>query len=143
MKKQFLTLLAGSVLLAGCSHLCTDDPEMCPGKKADYTLDASLFAFDSAELSDKAKTNLNKAAQILKEDGKKAHVNGYTDNSGNAAYNLDLSQRRAKAVAGYLEKEGVCAKKLTVKGFGATDFVAPNDTKAGRAQNRRVDIVLQ
>ena len=76
MKKQFLTLLAGSVLLAGCSHLCTDDPEMCPGKKADYTLDASLFAFDSAELSDKAKTNLNKAAQILKEDGKKAHVNG-------------------------------------------------------------------
>ncbi len=142
MKKQFLTLLVGSVLLTGCSYLCSDDLEMCPAKKG-YTLDSSLFAFDSAELSDKAKTNLNKAAEILKEDGKKAKVNGYTDSTGSAAYNKKLSERRAKAVATYLEKEGVCAKKLTVNGYGATDFVATNETKAGRAQNRRVDIVLQ
>lgn len=143
MKKQFLTLLAGSVLLTGCSYLCSDDVEMCPGKKADFTMDSTLFAFDSANLSDAAKTNLNKAAKVLKEDGKSAQVKGYTDNTGPAAYNKGLSEKRAKAVASYLEKEGVCSKKLTVKGYGATDFVAPNDTVAGRAKNRRVDIVLQ
>ncbi len=143
MKKQFLTLLAGSVLLTGCSYLCSDELGECPYKKADYTIDSTLFAFDSANLSDTAKTNLNKAAKVLKEEGKAAQVNGYTDNTGSAAYNKGLSERRAKAVASYLEKEGVCSKKLTVKGFGATDFVATNDTVAGRAKNRRVDIILK
>ena len=79
----------------------------------------------------------------MKEEGKAAQVNGYTDNTGSAAYNKGLSERRAKAVASYLEKEGVCSKKLTVKGFGATDFEATNDTVAGRAKNRRVDIILK
>ena len=152
MKKQILTLVMGAALLGGCAYLCEDATNpSCPNKKAqttvvrkaDYTLDASLFAFDSATLSSKAQASLDKLAADLKDSGKKAEVNGYTDSTGSAEYNIDLSQRRAKAVASYLESKGVAAKNLTVKGYGATDFVASNDTPEGRAQNRRVDIVLK
>lgn len=152
MKKQILTLVMGAALLSGCAYLCEDaNNPTCPNKKAqttavrkaDYTLDASLFAFDSAELSGKAKSSLDKVAAALKDSGKSADVNGYTDSTGSAEYNKALSQRRAQAVASYLESKGVAAKKLTTKGYGATDFVASNDTPAGRAQNRRVDIVLK
>ncbi len=150
MKKQILTLVMGAALLSGCAYLCEDATNpSCPNKqvktvkKADYSLDASLFAFDSAALSNKAQASLDKLAVALKDSGKKAEVKGYTDNTGSAAYNLDLSQRRAQAVASYLEGKGVAAKNLTVKGYGATDFVATNDTAEGRAQNRRVDIVLK
>ena len=152
MKKQILTLVMGAALLSGCAYLCEDATNpTCPNKKAqttvarkaDYTLDASLFAFDSAELSNKAKNSLDKFATALKDSGKKAEINGYTDSTGSADYNIDLSQRRAQAVASYLESKGVKAKNLTVKGYGATNFVATNDTAEGRAQNRRVDIVLK
>ena len=150
MKKQILTVVMGAALLAGCAYLCEDaNNPSCPNKKiqkvkkAGYTLDASLFAFDSATLSKKAEASLDKVAVALKDSGKKAEVNGYADSMGNADYNVDLSQRRAQAVATYLEGKGVDAKKLTVKGYGATDFVATNDTPEGRAQNRRVDIVLK
>ena len=150
MKKQILTLVMSAALLGGCAYLCEDAANpTCPNKKAqtvkkaDYTLDASLFAFDSAELSGKAKSSLDKVAAALKDSGKSADVNGYTDSTGSAEYNKALSQRRAQAVASYLESKGVAAKKLTTKGYGATDFVASNDTPAGRAQNRRVDIVLK
>ena len=142
MKKQFLTLLVSGVLLTGCSYLCSDDP-LCSAPKADYKIESSLFAFDSAKLCNKAKENLNKVAKDLKETDQKALVNGYTDSTGSAAYNKKLSERRAKAVADYLEKEGVNGKNLTVKGYGATDFVAPNNTQEGRAKNRRVDIILK
>ena len=152
MKKQILTLVMGAALLSGCAYLCEDDANpSCPNKKpqptvvkkADYSLDASLFAFDSAELSGKAKSSLDKVAAALKDSGKKADVNGYTDSTGSAEYNKTLSQKRAQAVATYLEGKGVAASDLTVKGYGATNFVAENDTAAGRAQNRRVDIVLK
>jgi len=152
MKKQILTLVMGAALLGGCAYLCEDTTSpTCPNKKpqttvtrkVDYTIDASLFAFDSAVLSDRAKSSLDKAAKDLKASGKSANINGYADSTGNPSYNVDLSKRRAQAVADYLEKDGVPADKLTVKGYGATDFVATNDTAEGRAQNRRVEIVLK
>ena len=151
MKKQILTLVMGAALLGGCAYLCEDaNNPSCPNKKtqtvapkADYSLDASLFAFDSAVLSNKAQAGLDKLAVALKDSGKKVEVNGYTDSTGSAEYNKVLSQKRAQAVASYLESKGVPAKNLTVKGYGATNFVAENDTAEGRAQNRRVDIVLK
>ena len=149
MKKQILTVVMGAALLTGCAYLCEDASNpSCPNKKqtvrkADYSLDASLFAFNSATLSNKARASLDKVAVALKDSGKKAEINGYTDSTGSAEYNVDLSQRRANAVASYLESKGVAAKNLTVKGYGATNFVATNDTAEGRAQNRRVDIVLK
>ena len=68
-------------------------------------------------------------------------VKGYADTTGPAAYNVNLSQKRANAVADYLVKEGVCPKKITAKGYGSTTAFDASATAAGRAQNRRVEVV--
>ena len=68
------------------------------------------------------------------------NVDGYCDAIGSEEYNLKLSQRRANAVSNYLEKHGTPASQLVPRGFGKTNFVAPNDTDEGRAQNRRVEL---
>jgi OmpA-OmpF porin, OOP family len=67
-------------------------------------------------------------------------VDGYCDAIGSEEYNLKLSQRRADAVSDYLEEHGTPASQLVPRGFGKTNFVAPNDTDEGRAQNRRVEL---
>ncbi len=69
-------------------------------------------------------------------------VNGYTDSVGSDAYNLDLSERRAQAVLAYLRDHGMQAGKFAGRGYGKADPVASNATAAGRASNRRVDVLL-
>ena len=69
-------------------------------------------------------------------------VAGYTDSLGDPNYNVDLSQRRAKAVAMELVKEGVPAKNVSFIGYGAANPVATNKTRQGRAQNRRVELEI-
>jgi len=73
----------------------------------------------------------------------KAEVGGHTDNVGGEETNVDLSRRRAQAVANYLEREGVGAGRLTAVGYGASRPLAPNDNDEGRAQNRRIEIVIK
>jgi OmpA-OmpF porin, OOP family len=85
---------------------------------------------------------LDEAAETLKANPNvKVYVNGYCDAIGRRAYNLKLSQRRAEAVAGYLEDKGIPASQLIPQGFGKTNFVATNRTAVGRAENRRVELV--
>ncbi len=67
-------------------------------------------------------------------------IAGYTDNTGDPAYNVALSQRRAQAVVDYLSNAGVSADRLTAKGYGGASPVADNATAAGRAKNRRVEL---
>ncbi len=82
-------------------------------------------------------------AKVLKEyDKTLIQVNGYTDNTGNNAINLPLSQRRANAVADFLKVQGVAANRIIATGYGAANPIASNATAAGREQNRRVEIVL-
>jgi outer membrane protein OmpA-like peptidoglycan-associated protein len=70
-------------------------------------------------------------------------VQGHTDSQGRAANNMKLSERRAKAVADYLSaKAGIASSRLTSAGFGEDYPIADNKTRAGRAQNRRVEIKL-
>ena len=69
------------------------------------------------------------------------NVNGYCDAIGSEEYNLRLSDRRADAVVDYLVKQGIPSSQLIPHGYGKTDFVAPNNTSEGRAQNRRVELV--
>lgn len=69
-------------------------------------------------------------------------VTGYTDNTGNDAINIPLSNNRAKSVGDYLVSQGVSAAGVTTSGQGAANPVASNDTAAGRAQNRRVEITV-
>lgn len=99
------------------------------------------FAFNSSEIGPDSRPVLDEAANILKQHpGVHVIVKGYTDSIGSAAYNEKLSLRRAEAVYRYLVNQGVDPERLTVEGFGMSNPVASNDTEAGRAQNRRVEL---
>ncbi|HEX4421329.1 MAG TPA: OmpA family protein, partial [Kofleriaceae bacterium] len=80
----------------------------------------------------------NVAAVLVAHDKLKIQVEGHTDSQGKPAYNKQLSQRRAEAVAAYLTHKGVDAARLIPLGFGEEKPIADNKTKEGRAQNRRV-----
>ena len=69
-------------------------------------------------------------------------VYGHTDSTGNAEYNVDLSQRRALSVANYLSSQGVDSRRFAVTGYGKTRPIASNASVAGRAENRRVEIQI-
>ncbi|MBW1826036.1 MAG: OmpA family protein, partial [Deltaproteobacteria bacterium] len=100
-----------------------------------------LFGFDSADIKSDAHPMLDEAVKILKKNPAiKVEVDGHTDNVGPAAYNVNLSERRANSVMKYFVDNGVEAERLTVKGFGLTKPAASNDTKEGRAKNRRVEL---
>lgn len=71
-----------------------------------------------------------------------AAINGYADSTGNTSLNVPLSEERAQTVAGFLQAHGVAADRLTTTGFGSANPIAPNGTDGGRAQNRRVEIVI-
>lgn len=99
------------------------------------------FAFDSADLTAEAKDNLDKIAEVFLEfPDTELMVEGHTDSTGNADYNMKLSENRAKAVAAYLQAQGVAASRMSVKGYGETAPRFENDTKEGQAKNRRVEI---
>jgi len=82
------------------------------------------------------------AAKIKACPQAKIAVTGYTDNTGNDAINIPLSSNRAKSVGDYLVSQGVSAGEVATSGQGAANPVASNDTDAGRAQNRRVEITV-
>ena len=85
---------------------------------------------------------LDEAANTLKANPNvTVNVNGYCDWVGGEEYNLRLSERRADSVVNYLVKTGIPSSQLIPHGYGKTDFIAPNDTAEGRAQNRRVELV--
>ena len=67
---------------------------------------------------------------------------GYTDNKGSLAANTKVADERADAVENYLLNSGVSSTRLSAKGIPMADYVASNDTEAGRAQNRRVEIYI-
>jgi OOP family OmpA-OmpF porin len=102
------------------------------------------FAFDKAVLTPEAKDILEEAVTVLKDtdDIVQVRVEGHTDSIGSEAYNQELSQRRAEAVAEYLVSRGISESNLVPVGMGENFPVANNDTEAGRAANRRVDFVV-
>jgi outer membrane protein OmpA-like peptidoglycan-associated protein len=104
-----------------------------------------LFASAKSDLLPAAQIKLNDVANaLIKEDPlSKIVVEGHTDSQGAAAYNQDLSQRRAQAVRDYLQSRGIAADRLTAQGFGPSRSIAENTTAEGRANNRRVEIVVQ
>ncbi|WP_175652331.1 OmpA family protein [Pseudomonas sp. Marseille-P9899] len=102
-----------------------------------------LFAFDSAELMPAAQQQLNALVERLSNPAvTRIRVVGHTDSKGTDAYNQRLSERRASAAAEYLISQGVSPQKVTSQGRGESEPVADNETDAGRAQNRRVELHL-
>jgi OOP family OmpA-OmpF porin len=124
--------------------------DKCPNTPKGASVDARgcwtyaavvLFDFDSAEIKPVAFPMLNEAVSILKENPEmKVEIDGHTDNMGSGVYNMKLSERRAKSVMQYFVDNGIEAQRLTTKGFGLTRPAASNDTKQGRAKNRRVEL---
>lgn len=101
------------------------------------------FGVDQTDLSSRAKQALYNVALVAKEyDKTLLNVYGFTDSSGKESYNLRLSQVRASEVSNFLIREGVVANRVVTKGMGESHPVASNSTKQGRAENRRVEIVL-
>lgn len=112
------------------------------GKVAVYGI---YFDFDKAVLKPKSKPQLDEIAGLLKADGAlKLVVAGHTDNQGSAAYNMELSKKRADAVVAALSGDyGIGADRLLAQGMGSAAPVASNEDEAGRAKNRRVELVKQ
>ena len=80
------------------------------------------------------------AQSLIANPDIRIEIAGYTDNTGSSATNLRLSQARATAVRAYLASKGVDPGRMVAKGYGAANPIAPNTTREGRAQNRRVEL---
>ncbi|UEG49674.1 OmpA family protein [Ferruginibacter lapsinanis] len=116
----------------------TFDENNPDGSKAGVYFETNKYA-----ISANSKLALDKLQKIFAEYPEtNILIEGHTDNVGTDAYNLSLSQRRADAVGDYLKAVGVPASRLTIKWYGESQPIAPNDTDANRALNRRVQFVI-
>ena len=107
-------------------------------------LKGAHFAFNSAKLTPEGEARLADTVATLKSHPDiKVVCNGYTDSVGSQAYNLKLGQRRADSVKSYLESQGIDSSRIRTDSFGKENPVASNDTAEGRAENRRVEIVVE
>jgi len=104
-----------------------------------------LFASAKYDLLPQAQTKLAQVADVLTKQDKdsKIVVNGYTDSQGSESFNQTLSQHRAESVRTYLIGHGISSDRVTATGMGKENPVADNASAEGRADNRRVEIVVQ
>ena len=128
----------GTVANNGCPEV-TQEVQ----KKLNDFAKTILFDLGKATIKPESADVLDNIVKVLNEFKKaKFSVEGYTDSTGNKAKNIKLSEARANSVKDYLVAKGIAADRLSAKGFGPEKPVADNKTKAGREQNRRVEINL-
>jgi outer membrane protein OmpA-like peptidoglycan-associated protein len=132
--KEALAMLAQARQLA-------KEAEMCKT----VTLSGDVhFAFDSAELTAAGRAVLDELLPGLKANpNMKVDLAGHTCSIGSEAYNMGLSERRAKSVYNYLAANGIAAGRMTAVGYGETRPAFSNATEEGRVKNRRVEIVIK
>ncbi|WP_338767209.1 OmpA family protein [Bernardetia sp. ABR2-2B] len=142
---------AGAAIGAYMDKQAKDIEEEVEGAKVerieegiDVTFDSGiLFGFDKSDLNSNAKENIAKLGRILNEyPDTRLTIQGHTDNKGDDNYNRQLSAKRADAVRDYLIANGVKGGRLSTTAYGESAPVATNETEAGRAQNRRVEVVI-
>lgn len=103
-----------------------------------------LFQYGKTDLSKNSKQTLNKAVELLNQTpNRRLVIEGHTDSVGSDEFNLELSEKRAKAVYDYMMKQGLNIKEVTYKGHGEARPVADNNTKEGRKANRRVEFRIK
>lgn len=132
----------GASLSFAVADVGTEDWAAKLDKDCRVALYGVFFDFDKATLKPDSDPVLQKAAGVLKaRPAVKAEVQGHTDNVGGDDYNVKLSDARAASVKQWLGSHGVESARLTAKGYGKAQPVADNGTDAGRARNRRVELV--
>jgi outer membrane protein OmpA-like peptidoglycan-associated protein len=137
---------SGTVVLHSNSYTCPEvaEPEPPPEPEPMPPIVISgdvLFEFDRSNIRPEFFGELNQIAARLQETpDRQIRISGHTDSTGPATYNQGLSERRAQSVANYLAQQGVSPDRMIVQGFGETQPVVSNETREGRAQNRRVEI---
>jgi len=105
--------------------------------------DGLLFGYDSDQLQPAARDNLRRfAASLNKYPNTRTLIVGHTDSQGSAAYNMDLSDRRALSAANFVTGEGIDRARISTAGRGEAEPIATNGTDAGRQQNRRVEVAI-
>ena len=103
-----------------------------------------LFGYNKTTPKSNSYGTLDHVAYILKKNSNTSClIEGHTDSTGQEAYNLDLSKKRANTVKNYLEGKGVAPSRLRVRGLGDTKPVATNETAKGRQENRRVELSIK
>ena len=114
------------------------------GEGIKITFDSGLlFAVDKATLNDASRRELAELAVILnKYEDTNVLLEGHTDATGSDEYNLELSRKRAQAVANELSMKAVNATRFTIMGYGEVQPIADNDSEYGRQQNRRVEVAI-
>jgi peptidoglycan-associated lipoprotein len=107
--------------------------------------DSAHFPVNRAELSTDETAKLTDFATRLKTENKNVYleIQGYTDSTGGPDWNMRLGNDRAEAVRRFLSKQGVALNRMSTISYGATAPVAPNNTRVGRAQNRRVVLIVR
>ncbi len=102
-----------------------------------------LFDVDQSALSSSAQAKIKNLAQVfIKYPDSYILIEGHTEASGSAQHNMDLSERRAKAVAEYLKAQNVSFQRIKTAWYGENQPKLPNDTEANKAQNRRVEFAI-
>ncbi len=108
------------------------------------TLGDVLFTTGSAQIEEGNSTRLDRLVTFLNQyPERRVLIEGHTDNVGSAAYNQDLSQRRADSVRTYLTQQGIGSQRISTSGMGLHRPIAGNDSAAGRQLNRRVEIIIE
>ena len=102
------------------------------------------FDYDSDIIRDESKPTLDKIVAMLKsEPTMQLIIEGHTDSDGTTEHNQILSQQRAESVKLYLTSTGISSSRLSIEGYGESKPVASNTTATGKAQNRRVELVVK
>jgi outer membrane protein OmpA-like peptidoglycan-associated protein len=100
-----------------------------------------FYEFDSWKITKESFSELDKLVKLLSDNKKiTVEIDGYTDAIGTDAYNLELSQKRARSVLDYLAGKGIISQRLSFKGFGSASPLGDNITNDGRKLNRRTEI---
>ena len=108
-----------------------------------YILENVYFNTGSAVLKPESFTSLNNLVEVMKlKPTMVIEISGHTDDVGDDALNLELSQKRAESVRNYLIKNGIASNRVTAKGYGETQPIADNSTPEGKAKNRRTEVKI-
>jgi outer membrane protein OmpA-like peptidoglycan-associated protein len=120
-------------------------PDIVPAEFADLAgiLEGILFDTDKDVIKKESKPILDRAVEVLKKYPQvRIEISGHTDSAGSYEHNVDLSQRRAESVKTYLTEAGIDPSRIETRGAGPNEPIATNDTKDGRANNRRIEVKI-